>query len=62
MKFLSGIFLIIGGLSGTVICFLSNIVSNSSLAIFDGLDLSVWLGVFFIVAFLSGLYYMFLTN
>ena len=62
MKLLSSIFLIIGGLSGTAICFMSNIVANSSLAIIDGLELSIWLGLFFVVAFLSGLYYMFLAN
>jgi hypothetical protein len=62
MKFLSSIFLMIGGLSGTVICFLSDIISNSSLALIDGLDLSVWLGLFFVVAFFTGLYNMFLTN
>ena len=62
MKFLSSFFLIIGGLFGTAICFLSNIVVNSSLAIIDGLELSIGLGLFFMVAFLSGLYYLLLTN
>ncbi len=62
MKLLSSLFLIFGGLFGMAISFLGNIVVNSSLAIFDGLELSIGLGLFFIVAFLSGLYYLLSTN
>lgn len=62
MRLLLGILLTIGGLCGAVMSFISDIVVNSSLAIIDGLELSIGIGVFFIVAFLSGLYIMFLTD
>ena len=62
MKFLFGVLLIVGGICGTAMSFLSEIIVNSSLPIFDGLQLSVGLGLFFIVAFLSGIQILFSTN
>ena len=48
--------MIIGGLCGAAMSFLCKIVVNSSMPIFDGLELSIGLGSFFIVAFLSGIH------
>ncbi len=56
MKLLLSLLLILGGLFGVAISFLSSIVVNSSLAIFDGVELSIWLGWFFILVFLNGIY------
>lgn len=55
MKLVFGVFLIMGGLCGAAMSFLSKIVVDSSLPIFNGLDVSMALGLFFIVVFLSGL-------
>jgi len=62
MRLLFGLFLTIGGIIGTIISFLSSIVVNSSLSILDGLELSAWLGLFFIIAFISGVYSLLSTS
>ena len=62
MKFLLGIFLIIGGICGITISFLSNIVVNSSLPIIDGLELSLGFALFSIVVFLTGVYDLLSAN
>ena len=62
MKYLLGFLLIIGGLCGVAIGFLSNIVVHSSLTVIDGMDLSTGLGLFSIVVFVSGTYTMLSTN
>ena len=62
MKFLLGIFLIIGGICGIAISFLSNIVVNSSLPIIDGLELSLGFALFSIVVFLTGVYDLLSAN
>ena len=62
MRFLLGTVLIIGSIGGAAISFLSNIVVTSSLPIFDGLNLSLGLALFSVVAFLSGLYNLLLTD
>ena len=62
MKLLSGMILMIGGLFGTVMSFLSSIVVSSSLPIFDGLELSLGLALFSIFAFINGIYTIFLSN
>jgi hypothetical protein len=62
MKTLSSLMLILCGLTGAAVSFLSNIMVNSTISLINGRDLSMWLGLFFIFAFLSGLYYLFLTN
>jgi hypothetical protein len=59
MKFILSLILIIGSLFGIAICFMSDIVADSSLAIFNGLDLSLKLGLFFVAVFLGGLSLMF---
>ena len=62
MRFLFGILLMIGGLCGTAMSIMSNIVVDSSLFLFDGLEPSFGLAVFSIVAFFSGLFNMVSTN
>jgi hypothetical protein len=57
-----GILLMVGGLCGAAMSAVCSIVVSSSLLLFDGLELSLSLAVFSIVAFLSGLYQLFLTN
>ena len=59
MKFLLSLFMVIGSLFGIAVCFLSNIVVDSSLAIFNGMDLSLTLGLFLVAVFLGGLSLMF---
>ena len=59
MRFSLSLLLIIGGVCGIVICFLSDISVSSSLYILDGLELSIVLGVFSVVVFLNGLYNLF---
>lgn len=62
MRLMFGILLMIGGLCGAVMSAMCSIVVNSSLLLFDGMELSLSLAVFSILAFLSGLYQLFLTN
>ena len=56
LKFLVGSFLIIGGICGMVISLLGKIVISSHLAIINGLELSSGIGLFSIIAILSGMY------
>lgn len=62
MKLLFGVLCIIGGLTGIAIGFLSSIVVTSSLEIINGLELSIWIGLFSIVVFISGVINLFSTN
>ena len=62
MKLLFGVICIIGGLTGVAIGFLSNIVVTSSLEIINGLELSMWIGLFSIFVFISGVINLFSTN
>ena len=62
MKFVFGIVLMIGGLCGALMSFLSDIVVNSSMPLFDGLELSIGLGLFSIVMFIGGLYNLLSTT
>lgn len=59
MKFLLSFILVIGSLIGIVICFLSNIVVDSSFTLFDGIDMSLSLGIFLVAVLLGGLSLMF---
>jgi hypothetical protein len=62
MKILFGILLMVGGLCGVAVSAMSTIVANSSLEVFNGLDLSLALAGFCALAFLGGLYNLFLTS
>jgi hypothetical protein len=59
VKFLLSFILVIGSLVGIAVCFMSDIVVDSSLALFNGMELSLKLGIFFVAVFLGGLSLMF---
>lgn len=59
MKFLLSFILVIGSLIGIAVCLLSDVVVDSSLSLFNGLDVSLWLGIFFGAVFLGGLSLLF---
>ena len=59
MKFLLSFVLVVGSLAGISVSLMSDIVVESSLALFNGMDLSLGLGVFFAAVFLGGLSLMF---
>jgi hypothetical protein len=56
MKFLFSLLMIMAGLFGATIFFSSTVVINSSMSFVNGMELSVWLGVFSILMFLSGVF------
>lgn len=62
MKILISLVLIVSGLGGSAMSFLSEIVINSPFDIIDGLELSIWLGVFFLMVFLYGIYNLISTD
>lgn len=62
MRFLFSLILILVGLSGAPIAFLSKIVINSSISFIDGKELSLWLGLFSILIFVTGVYNLFSTS
>jgi len=59
MKFILSLILVIGSLVGIALCFMSDIVADSSVAMFNGMDLSFKFGIFFVAVFLGGLSLMF---
>jgi hypothetical protein len=59
MKILLSIVLVMGSLFGLVVCFFSDIIADSSLALFNGMDLSLEFGIFFVAVFLGGLSLLF---
>jgi hypothetical protein len=62
MKFILSFVLVIGSLVGIAVCFMSDIVADSSLAIFNGMDLSLKFGIFFVAVFLGGLSLLFSSD
>jgi len=62
MKFLFSLVLIIGGICGAAIGFLSNIVVSSPLTIVDGMELSLALGLFSVVIMINGICNLFSTD
>ena len=61
MKYLLGLTLIIGGISGLVISLLGDVVVSSSLPIINELQLSLTILFFSIITFIGGIYTL-LTN
>ena len=59
MKLFFNLLLIISGLAGVVVCFVSDISVSSSLYMLDGLELSIILGMFSVVMLLNGLINLF---
>jgi len=62
MRLLFGLIFLIGGLCGMAISLLGEIVVSFTMFGISDLELSIWLGLFSFVAFLSGLYNMVSTN
>ncbi len=56
MKLLFGVVLFLGSVFGMLVSFLGQVVVNSSLSVINGLEMSLMLGVFFIMTGLSGIY------
>lgn len=59
MKYILSFILVVGSLVGIAVCFMSDIVVDSSLALFNGMELSLKLGIFFVAVFLGGLSLLF---
>ena len=55
MRFLLNAILILGGLLGAVIAFMSEVTVTSPYQFFDGLNVSLILGIFCVVAFIQGI-------
>jgi hypothetical protein len=62
MRFLFNLVLIFGGIGGAVIGFLSRVVVESRYTFIDGLNLSVMLGVFGVIACIQGFANLFASN
>ena len=62
MRFFFNLILIFGGIGVAVIGFLSRIIVESRYTLINGLNLSVMLGVFGIVAFIQGFRYLFSSD
>jgi hypothetical protein len=62
MKLVFGMLLMIGGLCGAIMGFLGSIVVSSSLVMIDGVELSLFVALFSIVVFLSGLSTLFSSS
>jgi hypothetical protein len=56
MKLIFGVVLFICSIIGVLVSFLSRITVSSSLPVVNGMDMSLVLGIFFILAGLTGLY------
>jgi hypothetical protein len=62
MKVLFSLVLISCGLCGCAMSFLSEIIVTSPFTIIDGMELSIWLGIFFLIVFLYGIYNLISTD
>ncbi|OGO31242.1 MAG: hypothetical protein A2Z29_09405 [Chloroflexi bacterium RBG_16_56_11] len=59
MRLSCGIILLIGSLVGIVLSFISKIVINSPLTTFNGMEISIVLGLFFGLTFIGSIYILF---
>ncbi len=62
MKLLFSLIVLIGALYGMIIGFLGKILVSSAILGINDLEVSLWLGVFSIVVFLSGLTNLFSSS
>jgi hypothetical protein len=62
MKFLLNLVLVFGGIGGAVVGFLSRVIVESSYSVINGLDLSLMLGVFGIIACIQGFVNLLMTD
>jgi len=56
MKVLTGIAIVCGSIAGMLVSFLGQITVSSDLSVLNGTNLSLGLGIFFILTCLGGIY------
>jgi hypothetical protein len=56
MRVICGIIMVIGSVFGMFLSFFSQITVNSDVPVFNGMQLSLGLGIFFILSCLGGIY------
>ena len=56
MKLLFGVVLFIASIFGALVSFFSRITVNSSLSVLNGMEMSLALGIFFVLTGLTGIY------
>jgi hypothetical protein len=56
MRVICGVILVVGSIFGMFLSFFSEITVNSEVSVFNGMQLSVGLGVFLILVCLGGVY------
>jgi hypothetical protein len=59
MRLLIGLVVALGSLFGIAMVFLSSITVDSSLDFFNGMNMSIVLGLFFVASFLAGIFALF---
>jgi hypothetical protein len=59
MKLILSLILVIGSLVGIAVCVMSDIFVDSSLAVLNGMELSLKFGIFFVAVFLGGVSLLF---
>jgi hypothetical protein len=62
MRVICGIIMVVGSILGMFLSFFSQITVNSDVSVFNGLQLSMWLGIFFILSLLGGIYILANSN
>jgi hypothetical protein len=56
MRVLCGVIMVVGSVLGMLVSFFSKITVNSEVSIINGMQLSLGLGIFFILSCLGGIY------
>jgi hypothetical protein len=56
MRILCGVILVVGSIFGMFLSFFNQITVNSEVSVFNGMQLSMGLGIFFILSCLGGVY------
>ena len=56
MRVMCGIIMVVGSILGMLVSSSSQIVVNSDISILNGMQLSIGLGIFFMLSCLSGIY------
>jgi hypothetical protein len=59
MKFLLSLVMVVGSVVGIAMCFMNDIIIDSSMPLFNGMDVSLYLGIFLVAVFIGGLSLMF---
>jgi hypothetical protein len=56
MRVICGVIMVVGSVLGMLVSFFSKITVNSEVSIINGMQLSLGLGIFFILSCLGGIY------